>query len=251
MSQRSIISQKVRSRLRQGFYFLRSLFYIGKTVYRPCCNGNFNRFLLWDPADPNDENRVCPRCNSQSRHRLMMLYLKRESEILKSHLKMLHFAPEPFLINHFKSNKNLIYISADLNPVFAANKVDITDIIFSNDFFDFILCLHVLEHIPDDSKAMRELYRVLKPGGWALIQVPIDINRSKTFEDPTVVSEEDRLRVFGQVDHVRICGLDYSERIKKAGFLVDIIDYPKFLSQEDLQRYGLMSREDIFICKKY
>lgn len=163
---------------------------------------------------------------------------------------MLHFAPEPFLIKHFKSNKNLIYITGDINPVFAENKIDITKICCSNDFFDFILCLHVLEHIPDDGKALQELYRGLKPGGWALIQVPIDLKRPKTFEDPMVVSEKDRLCVFGQIDHVRICGLDYSERIKKAGFLVDVIDYPRNLSKEDLRRFGLMSREEIFICKK-
>ena len=137
MKQRSLVALKVRSRLRQGLYFLRSLFYLGKSVYCPCCNGNFSRFLLWDPADPNDENRVCPRCNSQSRHRLIMLFLERKSEIFKSHAKMLHFAPEPFLIKHFKSNKNLIYITGDINPVFAENKIDITKICCSNDFFDF------------------------------------------------------------------------------------------------------------------
>jgi SAM-dependent methyltransferase len=224
---------------------------MGRNAYCPCCNGNFSTFLLWDTSDPNDENRVCPRCNSQSRHRLILVYLRQESGIFKSSGKMLHFAPEPFLTNQFKRNKNLVYITADLYPVFAAIKVDITDINFSNDSFDFILCLHVLEHIPDDDKAIRELYRVLKVGGWALIQVPIDIKRFKTFEDAEVVTDEDRRRVFGQVDHVRICGLDYHERLIKAGFAVDVINYSEILGPKEVQRLGLMSREDFYICKKH
>lgn len=163
---------------------------------------------------------------------------------------MLHFAPEPFLVKHFKNNNYLTYVTADLNPVFASTKVDITDINFSNDYFDFILCLHVLEHIPDDGKAIRELYRVCKPGGLAFIQVPVDINRSETFEDPSVVNEEDRRRVFGQFDHVRICGLNYHERLKKAGFNVEVINYSERFSQEDLLKFGFLSREDFYLCKK-
>ncbi len=247
---RSINGFKFRAFLRIKLNFIHSLLYLGNNVNCPCCKGNFNKFLLWDPSDPKDENLICPRCNSHSRHRTILLYLQRETKIFSSQGKMLHFAPEPFFIPIFKSQHNIDYVTGDLNPVFADNKIDITNISFSNNFFDFILCLHVLEHIVDDEKAMRELFRVLKPGSFALIQVPIDLAKSVTFEDTSITTEADRLNFFGQVDHVRICGTDYYKRLEQVGFSVETCNYSDVFSNDDKRKFGLTSREDFYICRK-
>ena len=129
-------------------------------------------------------------------------------------------------------------------------KVDITDIPYEEHFFDVILCSHVLEHVQDDRKAMRELYRVLKPGGWALLQVPLQTGREKTYEDPSIVTPEERLKHFGQKDHVRIYGADYKDRLASAGFTVKVDSTVKELGQEAIARYRLNENEDIFYCSK-
>lgn len=145
---------------------------------------------------------------------------------------------------------NLDYISADLDSPLAMVKMDITNILFENNSFDVILCSHVLEHIIDDNKAMRELFRVLKPGGWAILQTPIDLKLDKTFEDHSIVSPEERERFFGQSDHVRIYGRDYVNRLLKAGFEVTVESYPKDLSPNIIKKHVLSENEDIFFCTK-
>ena len=131
-------------------------------------------------------------------------------------------------------------------------KIDITDIKFQNNTFDCILCSHVLEHILDDNKAIRELYRVLKPNGWAILQVPI--LREKTFEDPNIQTPEERLKYFGQEDHVRIYGLDYKDRLENAGFKVMVDPYLMELDEDIVQLYKLVPenepKENIYYCIK-
>lgn len=163
---------------------------------------------------------------------------------------MLHIAPEGQLSKKFKEQPNIDYLSADLMLPSAMVKMDITNIQYPDDTFDVIYANHVLEHIPDDIKAMRELCRVLKPTGWAILQVPIF--QHKTLEDPGVKAPEEREKVFGQHDHVRKYGNDgvYKARLEKAGFNVNVDSYVRTLGPELIARYGLMPQEDIYYCTK-
>lgn len=145
---------------------------------------------------------------------------------------------------------HLAYISIDLASPVAMMRMDITDLTFPDDSFDCILCYHVLEHIPDDSAAMRELRRVLKPNGWAILQSPVYRNRATTYEDSCIVHPVDRERAFGQSDHVRIYGADYFQRLEDAGFRVRMDPFVRTLDPVSIERYGLSAWEMIFICTK-
>jgi ubiquinone/menaquinone biosynthesis C-methylase UbiE len=161
--------------------------------------------------------------------------------------RMLHLAPEDCFVSKFRQYSSIEYLTADLNNP-AMLKMDITDIQYPDNYFDIILCSHVLEHIPDDEKAMRELSRVLNPGGWAILQVPILVE--KTFEDPAITDPLEREEKFGQSDHVRIYGLDYRQRLEKSGFLVDIVPFLDDFSSRDRLKYGLnIQKDDIYYCK--
>ncbi|GBF80698.1 class I SAM-dependent methyltransferase [Aphanothece sacrum] len=169
-----------------------------------------------------------------------MIYLKIE----------LLLAPEKWLQNKLKALDNLIYLSADLEAKWAMEKIDITNIQYSDNTFDVIVCSHVLEHIPDDQKAMKELQRVLKSDGWAILQVPLNPNIEKTLEDPTITSPEERERVFGQRDHVRLYGRDYKDRLEQAGFKVKVDTFVKDLDSKMVHKYGLRKDHDIYFCSK-
>lgn len=157
---------------------------------------------------------------------------------------MLHVAPERFLTTIFREIKNLDYLSADLNNPLAMVKMDVTKINYPDDTFSVIYCSHVLEHIPKDREAIAELYRVLRQDGWAVLQVPITVD--KTYEDPTIVEPEEREKHFGQQDHVRRCGLDYAERIRAAGFIVDILRATDLINELDCSKLGFKPNRVIF-----
>jgi ubiquinone/menaquinone biosynthesis C-methylase UbiE len=144
----------------------------------------------------------------------------------------------------------LDYITADLSSSLASTKADIMNIPYKDNSFDIVLCNHVLEHVEDDQKAMRELRRVLSPGGWAILQSPIDTRLAQTFEDPTIVSPEERERAFGQHNHVRMYGRDYRERLENAGFTVKVDSYSKELGPDVARKYGLLD-EEIYFCTKH
>ncbi|MGL5080475.1 MAG: class I SAM-dependent methyltransferase [Microcoleaceae cyanobacterium] len=229
-------------------YVIRGLQHTGNSVICPCCEGQFNQFL---PAGVDGRiNSECPRCVSRERHRLIWLYLQNRTNFFRDRLKVLHIAPELLFQKKFSQMSNLDYVSADLESPLAMVKMDITQIPDGDNTFDVILCNHVLEHIPDDHKAMQELHRVLKPRGWAILQVPIDLNRTTTFEDPTVTSPEERERLFGQKDHLRWYGQDYQDKLTAAGFIVKVDDYVKTLDAETIQKYGLRTDHDIYFCTK-
>lgn len=196
------------------------------------------------------ENVLSPSTLSLERHRLLWLYLKNETKFFNQPLKLLHFAPEQAFYKRFKKLENLEYTTTDLNSPLADVKADICDLPFKDDTFDVILCNHVLEHIPNDTKAIQELFRVMKPGGWGIFQIPQDINRAKTFEDNTITDKKERARVFGQYDHVRIYGRDYFDKLRSVGFRVEEVDYTNTLPKEDVKKYRLAKGEIIPLVKK-
>lgn len=214
----------------------------------PLCGDRPESFLPFG-AKPRPNAR-CPKCGSLERHRLLWLYFREKTNLFKDHLKMLHVAPERQLAQLLKNLSNLEYLSADLESPHAMVKMDITNIQYPDHSFDVIVASHVFEHIPDDGKAMRELYRVLKPGGWAILQVPIW--GEKTFEDPSITTPEARKREFGQHDHVRRYGWDgkYRERLENSGFLVKVDPFAKTLGPDKVKQYGLQVHEDIYYCEK-
>lgn len=218
--------------------------------YTDPIDGNTFRAFLPYGYNKIRNNVLSPSTYSLERHRLLWLYLKNETSFFKAKLKVLHFAPESALMNQFKKLKNLSYDTIDLNSPIADIKADICDLPFLDNSYDFILCNHVLEHIVDDNKAIRELYRVLKKNGIGIFQVPIDYNRDTTFEDFSVTNKKERNKLFGQYDHVRIYGLDFFDRLQKAGFLVEKCEYTSKLSKEDIINFCLPKKEIIPICRK-
>jgi SAM-dependent methyltransferase len=225
-------------------YILITVRYYGLRFKCPCCNGHFRKLLLYG-AD-----RKCPKCGSLKRHRLLCDYLEKRTDFFTAHKKVLNISPLPFFQKKFKNLKNLDYISADISSPMVMIRIDITNIATPDNQFDCIICYHVLEHIPDDKKAMKELFRVLKPGGWAILQSPVCYNLDKTFEDPNIVSPEKKRRVFGQEDHVRRYGRDYKDRLQRAGFTVRLDNYVKELEDDKIKKYDLPKNEIIYFCTK-
>jgi SAM-dependent methyltransferase len=195
-------------------------------------------------------NALCPNCLALERHRLMWLYLQKKTGFFKEPLKVLHVAPEHCFINRFEAMKNLDYITADIESPLAKVKMDIHAIPFEANTFDTAFCNHVMEHVDNDIQAMRELHRVLKPGGWAIIQSPMDVTRETTLEDPAITSEADREKYYWQKDHVRLYGQDYKQRLEQAGFQVKADSFVQELDKQLVERYALPAGEIIYFCKK-
>lgn len=211
----------------------------------PICRWRGEEFLPFGVIPR--KNAKCPNCGSLERHRLAYFYLKKIIPSDKN-LKVLHFAPEKCLEDFFRSYKNIDYVSADLNSNSAMKKEDVTRLSFKDNFFDIISCIHVLEHIENDSKAMQELFRVLRPGGFAVIQVPVDENREKTYEDFSIISPEGRLKAFNQSDHVRIYGKDYKNRLEITGFKVKFF---YFSDEKFKKRFSLQPPDEkLYVCSK-
>lgn len=195
-------------------------------------------------------NAKCPRCHSSDRERLIYLYLKNRTNVFHDKLRILHVAPERNLQEAFMAAPNNYYLSADLHSPQTMVQMDITHIQYRDNSFDVIICNHVLEHIVDDRKAMSELYRVLKPGGWAILQVPISPLLSRTLEDPNIIAPEEREKVFGQSDHVRIYGKDYIDRLERAGFSVQAYSSLREFGWLAIHKYALQKDENVYIGLK-
>ena len=226
-----------------------SLLLRGDRYIDPIDGKGFSKFLPYGYGNTR-ENVLSPSTLSLERHRLLWLYLKNETDFFTKKRKVLHFAPEQAFYKRFKKLKNLDYTTTDLNSPLADIKADICDLPFEDDAYDFIFCNHVLEHIPDDTKAMQELYRVLRPGGLAILQIPQDLNREKTFEDNTITDPKKRAEIFGQYDHVRVYGRDYFEKLRKIGFKVQEIDLTAQISPEEVDKYRLAQGEILPVCSK-
>ncbi|MDC6406505.1 MULTISPECIES: class I SAM-dependent methyltransferase [Maribacter] len=226
-----------------------SFYYSGNKYEDPIDGKKFRSFLPYGYENPR-ENVLSPSTLSLERHRLLWLFLKNDTNFFQDTLKVLHFAPEQAFYKRFKKLKNLAYTTTDLNSPLADVKADICNLPFESNSFDVILCNHVLEHIPDDTKAINELFRVLKPGGWGVFQIPQDLSREITFEDHSITDKKERARIFGQYDHVRIYGRDFFEKLRSVGFRVYEIDMTSKMPPEDVDKYRLAQGEIIPLVKK-
>ena len=233
-------------------YWVRPLFalyYKGDKYTDPIDGRSFRSFLPYGYETPR-ENVLSPSTLSLERHRLLWLYLKNETNFFTAPLKVLHFAPEQAFYKKFRRLKNLDYVTTDLLSPLADVKADICNLPFEDNSFDVILCNHVLEHIPDDTKAMQEMYRVLKREGWGIFQIPQDLDRETTFEDDSITDKKERTKIFGQYDHVRIYGRDYFDKLRSVGFKVEEVDYTASLSSDENERYRLALGEIIPVVRK-
>jgi SAM-dependent methyltransferase len=226
---------------------IRLLTYRGDAVDCPCCGRGFRAFMR---PDPELLNAVCPWCGNHIRHSALWLYLERRTDLLSKPARVLHIAPEHILQQRLSALGHLEYVSADLESPLAMEHWDLTDVPHPDDSFDAIVCSHVLEHVPDDRRAMSELRRILRPGGWAIVQVPIDYTRAETLEDPAIQSPEDREREYWQSDHMRLYGNDFPDRLRAAGLDVTVDRYLRDLPQDEIDRFGLISLEDIYLCRE-
>jgi len=223
--------------------------YRGKRYTDPIDGKSFKSFLPYGYSNVR-ENVLSPSTLSLERHRLLWLYLNRETDLLTRSQSLLHVAPEQCFYARFRESELLTYTTTDLLSPLADVKADICALPFANDSYDFILCNHVLEHIPNDATAMKELYRVLKPGGTAILQIPLENDREVTFEDNSITERTERARVFGQYDHVRVYGMDYFKRLESIGFKVQAIDYTTQLTATEVDRYRLVQGELLPVVTK-
>jgi len=192
---------------------------------------------------------LCPVCGALERHRLVWLYMERRTDLLDGRAKrLLHLAPEKELERRLRAVRGLDYLSGDRCGAGVTVRLDVTALPFGDDSFDVICCSHVLEHVPDDLRAMAELFRVLRPGGWAILQSPV--SGDATIESPPDCAPEERVRRFGQSDHVRRYGKDYADRLAAAGFRVRVDGYARELPRPQCRRFGLDPEEDVYLCGK-
>jgi SAM-dependent methyltransferase len=232
---------------------VRGAIHRGDAVECPCCGSSFSRFL------PHRGRRraKCPRCGALERHRLLTLFLERETDLFERPGALLHIAPEYALQRRLARVPGLRYVSGDLDSPLADVQLDVTDIPFESGSFDFLICNHVLEHVADDRRAMAEIRRVLAPGGWAILMCPVDSRRATTLEDPAAATPQQRHRLYGQSDHRRLYGRDYADRLRAAGFEVLVERYVEICESSSVARCGLrregdeaFGEEDVFFCAK-
>jgi hypothetical protein len=216
--------------------------------YCPACENGIDRFLPFGLV--RRDEAMCPYCQSLERHRLVWLFLKEWTNLFDGRPKrLLHVAPEPTLGKLFQGVAGIDYLSSDYAPGRAMIQMDITDIDMPDGSFDVVICNHVLEHVSDDRKAMCEFVRILRPGGWAILQVPMTAS-AVTYEDPSITSPEEREKAFGQWDHVRLYGQDYVERLRLSGFVVNGDSYVQDMPTNRRVRFGLDPTEKVYYCKK-
>lgn len=243
----SSLPEWVKAPLRRTRNVTRALLYYGKGRYCPVCGKSSSRFIPFGIVLRDDAQ--CVHCGSLERHRLVWLFLQNKTDLFDAEQKMLHVAPEPCFESLLKQQLGSSYLTADLFNPRAMVRMDVCDIQYPDSSFDVIYCSHVLEHVIDDKQAIREFFRVLKKGGWAILNVPI--TSDKTFEDKSIVDPKERLKAFGQEDHVRRYGPDYVERLRDSGFSVDIYKVSDLANSDDAARMGLTQASgEIYYCTK-
>ena len=239
-----IIPQSIRKYKRKFQYF-------GFSRYCPVCRSWVREFGVYGLKSRPDAQ--CPVCKTLERHRFVWQFIKEHTPLLdQSPKKLLHFAPEAAFVSKFRKVNGLDYVTADLYDPKAMLKMDVAKIEYPDESFDWFYCSHILEHVEDDAKAIREIYRVLKKKGNAIILVPIMVE--KTFEDPSITDPAEREKVFGQYDHVRLYGPDFKDRLIAGGFTVHDYYLEDLFSEKQIERLGLKyipsERMPIYLCKK-
>jgi SAM-dependent methyltransferase len=243
------VPRKYLQRLTGVGRWMFSILYAGSNVTCPVCEKSFRSFLPYGRITPRD-NALCPNCLSLERHRLVYLYLKEKTNFFHQTLSVLHIAPELCFIKRFEKQHGDNYITADLESPLAKVKMDIHAIPFDANTFDVVLCNHVLEHVQDDIQSMSEIHRVLKPGGFAILMVPLyPPLPDETFADHSPMSPREREQKFGQADHVRKFGKDYTRRIEQAGLHPIEDRFASSLGEENRKRYGIFE-EVVFVGRK-
>lgn len=229
---------------------LMGILYIGRGRRCPICGTQRRKFMPYGYVTSR-EDALCPHCLSLERHRMIWLWITRNTTLLNDHPRLLHIAPEVSLMRHFKKMYRGIegYITADLESPLADMHFDVQQIPLADSSIDVLICNHLLEHVEDDRRAMRELYRVLRSGGWGIMLVPEERNRATTFEDDTITDPKLRTELFGQYDHRRIYGRDYDDRLREAGFRVERTAVSSFTTEEERRLYSLGDDDLVVVYK--
>jgi SAM-dependent methyltransferase len=194
----------------------------------------------------------CPVCGCHDRERHLFLYLRAKNIFSKmTGSRILHFAPENKLTEKIQKSNPEIYIQADLMPSYAnILRIDIQKIPFDSGYFDFVIANHVLEHIDNDLSGLSELRRVLKNGGFAILQTPYSTKLEKTWSDPGIDDDFSRLQIYGQEDHVRLYGKDIFARFESFGFALRASSHQEELPDISATKYGVNSKEPFFLFEK-
>lgn len=226
------------------------ILYLGRGRRCPICGTQRRKFMPYGYVTSR-EDALCPHCLSLERHRMIWLWITRSTTLLNDHPRLLHIAPEVSLMNHFNKvyRDSGEYITADLESPLAKIHFDVQQIPIADNSIDVVICNHLLEHVDDDRKAMRELYRVLRPAGWGIMLVPEERQRATTFEDDTITDPKLRTELFGQYDHRRIYGRDYDERLRESGFRVERIAVESIATEEERKLYSL-GNDDLVVVYK-
>ena len=244
----ALLPEWVKRPMRRVRAVVKGVPYYGTGRWCPVC-GKSSRLFRSFGAVPRQDAQ-CVHCDALERHRLLWLYLNKHTDLFDGKpKKVLHVAPELCFEPRFKQRLGDSYITADLFNPRAMVSMDITDIQYPDESFDVIYCSHVLEHVHDDKRAMREFCRVLKTTGWAILLVPI--TSDVTFEDPTITDPQERLKAFGQEDHVRRYGPDYVSRLEEAGFKVKTTTIAELADEQGILKMGLTPASgEIYFCTK-
>jgi hypothetical protein len=252
------MNRSIRRVLRQPRFFVlkramllaRGTLYLGRTFQCPCCGWRLRAFVTFQSVSEVSRDGYCPRCNAKARHRRDWLYLQEHTNLETDELRVLEVAPVWALARRLRSMKNIRYQGLDLRRTGPHVSVvgDVTEIPLPAESVDALLCIHVLEHVERDRQAIAELHRVLAPGGWALVSVPVRPDHP-THEDPSVIDPAERARLFGERGHVRAYGLDLAERLEAAGFEVTVEPADE-LTDAACSRFGLRRDETVFFCRK-
>lgn len=238
-----------RWRLIETLLALRALLFIGNKYMCPCCGWRLRAFTHGGASFKTRHRGYCPRCNAKARHRRDWLLLKDKTNLFRDELRLLHVSPKYSLLRRLKRMENLQYTAVDL---YARPHMDVqmnlAAVPFRSDTFDALICIHVLEHVKDDRHAIQELYRMVKPGGWAFISVPIRFDQP-TYEDPTITTAEGRRQAFGERSHYRVYGHDLAERLQSCGFEIQVY-LGEDIDPQKMAKYGLLDDETVFLCKR-